>query len=297
MNDRTSHISSVVVATDLSEGAAIAVETAAALARNWQAELCLLHVFNDSLWGSLQSIYDTGEWGGEAARLASQNALKTLSETISQRFGIRATHEFRSGRAAQQIGEFVQTQGAQLLVVGEHGENWIGDTVIGGTALKVLEQAAIPVLLVRKRLVDSYDHVVIATDFSDHSLRTAQLTCQWFPQAKQTLLHAYRVPFEGRMRIAGASEADIARYRHDEHARAAQQMQAFIDKLACPQLKVGELLINGFPATAIFEHAGADVRGLIAINKHSGSLFEERLLGSVTQNVLYHATGDVLIVP
>jgi len=34
---------------------------------------------------------------------------------------------------------------------------------------------------------------------------------------------------------------------------------------------------------------------LVAIGKHGGGAFEEKLLGSVTQNVLYHAGCDVLL--
>jgi len=34
---------------------------------------------------------------------------------------------------------------------------------------------------------------------------------------------------------------------------------------------------------------------LVAIGKHGGGALEEKLLGSVTQNVLYHAGCDVLL--
>ncbi|MEN9476008.1 MAG: Universal stress protein family, partial [Pseudomonadota bacterium] len=40
-------VRTVVVATDLSPASEIAVDQAAALARRWDADLVLLHVFND----------------------------------------------------------------------------------------------------------------------------------------------------------------------------------------------------------------------------------------------------------
>ncbi|WP_153111759.1 universal stress protein [Propionivibrio limicola] len=291
-------ITSIVAATDLSTGANMAVESAAQLARQWHADLCLLHVFNDSLWASLQSIYDTGEWGGEAARTTAQQRLAQLSDDIARRFDIAVRHEFRSGRATAQIAEFVKQQDAQLLVVGEHGENWIGDTVVGGTALKVLEQAALPVLLARRPSGAGYTNVLIATDYSDNALRAARLALDLFPDAQHTFLNAYLVQFEGRMRLAGATDADIERYREDERKFAEKGMREFRSRLGITDdERPPSRLYHAFPATAIFELSEKTGTDLIVMGKHGGSAVEERLLGSITQNILYHASCDVLLVP
>lgn len=49
----------IVVATDFSDGAAVAVERAAALAGKLQTSLHVLHVFNDGIWATLANLYDT----------------------------------------------------------------------------------------------------------------------------------------------------------------------------------------------------------------------------------------------
>jgi nucleotide-binding universal stress UspA family protein len=55
------------------------------------------------------------------------------------------------------------------------------------------------------------------------------------------------------------------------------------------------LALQGSPASVIFDQATARGSDLIIIGKHGGSALDERLLGSVTQNILYHAECDVLL--
>lgn len=109
-------------------------------------------------------------------------------------------------------------------------------------------------------------------------------------------MHAYFVAFEGRMRLAGASHEDIERYRDDEATRAERKIQVQMNALQA-ESSVGKLLVRGAPAPVLIEqaeHLGAD---LIVIGKHGGTMLDEMLLGSVTQNVLYHAGCNVLLVP
>ena len=60
---------------------------------------------------------------------------------------------------------------------------------------------------------------------------------------------------------------------------------------------LGKLIVQGYPATVLLreiERSGAE---LVVIGKHGGTMLDERLLGSVTQNLLYHADCNVLLVP
>lgn len=291
-------IKTIVVATDLSQTADIAVEQAAALAMRCGAKLWMLHVFNDGLWASIKGIYDAEHWSGNEPVLSARNRLSQQVREVADRHGIVVTGETRTGRATAEIARFLTEQQADLLVVGEHGEDWIGDTVIGGTALKVLEQANVPVLLVRRPASADYSTVIVATDFSDNAKRAAQLALNWFPASSHYLAHAYFVPFEGRMRMAGATSDDIDRYRNDEQARADTKMRTLRGSLDIPETaRIQWINLRGHPASVLFELSGRHAADLVVIGKHGGTVIEERLLGSVTQNVLYHGTNSVLLVP
>lgn len=286
----------LVAATDLSPASDIAVEQAALLAKAWNAELVLLYVFNDGFWVTIKAIYEAERWAGNEPVLVARNRLSQQVRELAETHGIRVRGETRTGRAASEIAAFGREQDAQLLVVGEHGEDWIGDTVVGGTALKVLKRAELPVLLVRRPASADFANIIVATDFSDNATRAMQLSLHWFPRARMQLVHAYFVAFEGRMSLAGASSEDIERYREAELLRAERKVEA---QLAALQAKasVGKWLRRGSPAAVLNEQAERFGAELIVIGKHGGEAWDEQLLGSVTQNVLYHAGCNVLLVP
>lgn len=289
-------VRTVVVATDLSPASEIAVDQAAMLARRWDADLVLLHVFNDGVWATITAIYESEVWAGAEPVLVARNRLSQQVREVAARHAVRARGETRTGRAASEIAAFCREQDAQLLVVGEHGEDWIGEAVMGGTAQRVLARADLPVLLVRRAVSAELSCILLATDFSDNATRAAQLSLDWFPDVRQRLLNACTVAFEGRMRMAGVSLEHIEGYRRDELARAEQRMEAQMQALrsAAP---VGKRIVQGYPTTVLLreiERLGAE---LLVIGKHGGTMLDERLLGSITQNLLYRADCNVLLVP
>ena len=289
-------VRTVVVATDLSPASEIAVDQAAMLARRWDADLLLLHVFNDGVWATITAIYESEVWAGAEPVLVARNRLSQQVREVAARHAVRARGETRTGRAASEIAAFCREQDAQLLVVGEHGEDWIGEAVLGGTAQRVLARADLPVLLVRRAVSAELSCILLATDFSDNATRAAQLSLDWFPDVRQRLLNACTVAFEGRMRMAGVSLEHIEGYRRDELARAEQRMEAQMQALrsAAP---VGKRIVQGYPTTVLLreiERSGAE---LLVIGKHGGTMLDERLLGSITQNLLYRADCNVLLVP
>ncbi len=289
-------IDRVVAATDLSPASELAVEQAALLAKRWGAALLLLHVFNDGFWATLKALYQAEQWIGMEPVLVARERLSRQVRELAERHDLKVRGETRTGRAATEIAAFCREEDAQLLVVGEHGEDWIGDTLVGGTALKVLKRAERPVLLVRRPASPEVFSILVATDFSETSMRAAELSGAWFPEARRQLVHAYSVAFEGRMRLAGASGEDIERYRKDELARAEQRILQQVRALRATS-PVSPLLLHGYPAAVLIQEAERTGVDLIVIGKHGGTVLDERLLGSVTHNVLYGAGCNVLLVP
>lgn len=284
----------IVAATDFSEGAERAVRQAAYLARAWGATLSLVHVFNDSLWASIKAAY---EFSGPAAAETASRRLAGLAERIGQEFSVPVEAEVLAGHASRRIADIAIARNAGLLVVGEHGEDWVSDVVLGGTALKAIEATRIPVLLVRRTEPASYRHVVIATDFSAVAERAAHLALDCFPDAHHALIHAWLVPFEASMRMGGAQDEDIERYREREFSSAADKLEAFARSCRTESIDPELLALHGAPAEVLLGQARARGSDLMVIGKHGGQYIDELLLGSVTQNILYHAECDVLLTP
>lgn len=285
----------LIAATDFSESATHAVRQAAYLARAWNAQLILVHVFNDSVWASLRAVYDLPGWNDVKPLIGQRARLTRLAAGIAQEFALSVDTELLTGRASQQIGEIVAARKADLLVVGEHGENWVRDIVLGGTALKVIEAARIPVLLVRREQPALYRDILIAADFSDNADRAAHFALDAFPDAQKVLIHAWLVPLETSMRLGGAREEDIEHFRAREFTQAEAGVASLLRQLDVQDGRLQALALHGSPASVIFDQAEARGSDLIVIGKHGGSALDERLLGSVTQNILYHADCDVLL--
>jgi len=288
----------IIAATDFSESAQCAVKQASQLAKEWHSTLILVHVFNDSAWSSIKAIYDLSSWKiADPVEIARQK-LEAICLQLKQDFGVEVEAQILIGRASKEIYDCARSRQAGLLVVGEHGENWVRDAVLGGTALKLLETTRIPVLLVRSPVIGSYQRILVATDFSATATRAARLALDLFPDAQHHLIHAYVVPFESSMRMGGAREEDISRYREQAYQAAVRDLDDFvIDCNYQAAEEFSQFALHGYPASVIFEQAQTTKTDLIVIGKHGGEPFEEQLLGSVTQNVLYHADCDVLLTP
>lgn len=285
---------SIVAASDFSSWADLAVERAAKMAQQLNCDLRLVHVFNDSIWASFRNVYDLERWLGGDPVLGARERLSQQADDLGRRFGIDVVAQTLSGDPAEQISADALAANARLLVLGETGESLLGEMLLGGTAQKVLDRARLPVLVVRTPVSGNYARVMVASDFSAASRHAAQLALDFCADAHRLLLHAYVVPMEGRMRMAGATDEDIKRYRDQEQERSRVAMQEFLGGL---RGAYAERLVHGFPVDAIIEGVSRNDIDLLVVGKHGGSVLGERLLGSVPQNVLHHANCDVMLVP
>jgi nucleotide-binding universal stress UspA family protein len=108
-------VRALVAATDLSPASELAVEQAALLTKRWDADLVLLHVFNDGFWATIKAIYEAEHWAGTDPVLIARNRLSQRVREIAERHGVRVRGETRTGRAAAEIAAFCREQNAQLL--------------------------------------------------------------------------------------------------------------------------------------------------------------------------------------
>jgi nucleotide-binding universal stress UspA family protein len=108
-------MTTILVGTDTSAAADLAVEDAARLARDRDAELVLLYVRPD---GDLRSIVDPGKAADPDRHLAK----------LAERFpGVRLTARVETGDAADRLVEVAEEVGAEAIVVGNrgtHGSWW-----------------------------------------------------------------------------------------------------------------------------------------------------------------------------
>lgn len=287
----------VMAATDLSGPSRFAVERAAQVAAATGAACTAVHVVRASALEHLVRLL------AQDPDAASERLLMATRERLEEflRHGpacaVDVEARVSSGSVVDTLVTEAEALDAALVVVGARGENFLRRLVIGSTAERVLRKLARPVLVVRQMPYDRYRRVLVGVDFSPAStaaLRSATLVA---PGADLVLVHAYEVPFEGKLNFAGVDEARIAAYRRQTEREARARLGEFAAGMSLPKSSVQLIVGHGEASRVLLECAQEECCDLLAVGKRGRTVVEELLLGSVTKHVLAEASGDVLVVP
>ena len=133
----------ILFGVDPSEHSRKALPLVTELARQFQAEVVVLHVHEHVM----------GRGGGYDVETDTEASVLTdhvVKELKDQ--GLSARGELRSayfGHTAKRIVEVAKTEGADLIVLGSRGLSDIAGLVLGSVAHKVLQLSEVPVLIAR----------------------------------------------------------------------------------------------------------------------------------------------------
>jgi nucleotide-binding universal stress UspA family protein len=130
--------------TDFSEQSSAAFEVACALARDYSAELTVLHVC------STPPVYFPD---GIAVPLPGEDPYRTrvqLYEIQPNDPRVKVQHVLVEGNPIDQILKQARSDSADLIVMGTHGSSGLTRLLMGSVAESVTRKAACPVLTLRK---------------------------------------------------------------------------------------------------------------------------------------------------
>jgi nucleotide-binding universal stress UspA family protein len=140
----------ILVPTDFSETAETALYYAKELARQFDAELHLLHVCEDPMllsgWPTF-SAGPTSDVGEEAAVLREQ--LKTLVPAGDGKPLATEVHVIVGQPTGLAIAQYALDGEFELIVMGTHGRGVVTHALLGSVAEKVVRSAPCPVLTIR----------------------------------------------------------------------------------------------------------------------------------------------------
>jgi nucleotide-binding universal stress UspA family protein len=140
----------IILATDGSEHAELALSTAADLANITNSELHVVHVVG-VYYPDLQSVSDPAfEEMLQRLEQEAQELLDDQVRKIEEAGGIVQEAHTRKGRQDQQIIHLGEELGAGLIVMGSRGRGGVRRALMGSVADSVVRHAHCPVLVVRK---------------------------------------------------------------------------------------------------------------------------------------------------
>jgi nucleotide-binding universal stress UspA family protein len=141
----------ILLASDGSEEAELALKTAVDLANNTNSELQVVTV-GGAEYRHGYDIPESGDLLQETYKTIEREAQETLAEQIKKIEEARGTvteAHLRMGRAAEEIVNLGEEIGAGLIIIGRRGRGGISRALMGSVSDSVIRYAHCPVLVVR----------------------------------------------------------------------------------------------------------------------------------------------------
>jgi nucleotide-binding universal stress UspA family protein len=138
----------ILVATDGSREAELAVTTAADLAKSTDSELHVVHV------GEVPLVYHPERHAYRAEYEEHEKEVQQLLEAQVDRIEVASATEaqahLRMGRVDEEIVELAQSIDAGLIVMGSRGQGRLRRALVGSVSESVVRHAHCPVTIVRE---------------------------------------------------------------------------------------------------------------------------------------------------
>ena len=286
----------ILLATDGSEEASLAASTASGLARRTGSELHVLTVGPELPYYELPDYPARFEEVVEAQRRETREVLDEQVRKIEESGGtVEKVHletGIPPGRAIVHLGEEL---GAGVIAIGSRGRGPMKRAVMGSVSSSVVHHAHCPVLVVRG---EGRDHlqgrILLALDGSEDSLAAAR-TAVDLADRMESELH---VVYVGEVRPVFYPEGHGYPALYEEFEKRAQrlldeqvsELESAGGTVAKAHLRIGrpdeEIVVLGEEIAA----------GLIVTGSRGLGGIRRALMGSVSDSVVRHAHGPVMVV-
>ena len=250
--------------------------------------------------------------GDARVPLGGAAAADYLKETATRGFSAstKVACTELSGKPAESIVDRAMSDAGCLIVMATHGASGLRRWLVGSVALKVIQAARNPLLLVRASEIPSAEpdmsirSIIVALDGSElaESVLGPTIELARGLRSEIVLARAWALPASAYYRSADESGAAMFIPTYDQlvaavRGEAADYLAAKLTELrgrGVDNLRTETL--EGAAADKIIDLARATPGSLIAISTHGRSGVRRWMLGSVTENVVRHATSPVLIL-
>jgi nucleotide-binding universal stress UspA family protein len=288
----------ILVATDLSAPARHAVERAFYQAASTDSELCILHAMELDALDSMREMLGDDVFAVKAAlKNDAHTRLDQLTGDAAIHRGVAARTRVAEGNPLTTVAAEADALDAHLVVLGARGESFLRHALLGSTAARLLRKSSSrPVLVVKQAPHEAYRSVLVTVDFSPVSLQAIRLARYWAPNADLVLLHAFELPYDGKLRLAGVDEQVIRQYVTREGDVRRKRLHDVAAVAGLRAVEYSARIVHGYPAQQIIAMEQEVDADLIVVGKHGSHIVEELLLGSVTKHVLAETQCDVLVI-
>ena len=169
----------ILVPVDFSRHAEYAVEAAAQIAKEQEAEIILLHMMD--IPESYLTKNERDEIFNNIYFMKITN--KKFDELLEKDYlqGVKKRIAVRNHKVFSEIDKVAQEYHADLIVMGSHGVTGITEAFMGSNTEKVVRTSHIPVLVIKNRMEKfSIKNPILLTDFEPESKNAFQRGMEFF---------------------------------------------------------------------------------------------------------------------
>ncbi|TXD83043.1 universal stress protein [Subsaximicrobium wynnwilliamsii] len=270
----------IIVPIDFSEHSEYALQSAALLAKRYDAELLALHMLD------LESdrLTDSSDEQNEKMIFFLGLAKKRFHSFLDKDYleGISVTPIVKHFRVFSEISNVAEEHKADLIVMGSHGASGLSEVFVGSNTEKVVRNSKTPVLVIKQKPSTlNFETVVFASDFNDEAVSAYQKVLQLF-QGFGSKVHLLNVNVPGQgFRSSAELEKRLANF--------LQKADGNLDKINDIHYVSDYSVEKGIHNFSNL--VGAD---LIAIPTHGRKGLAHLFSGSISEDIANHSSLPVI---
>lgn len=292
----------LLLATDGSQGSAVAEDYAFALARSWGASLTVMNVLECppglDPQNPVNQLYLT-----ELMKQATSELVALKARAVDR--GISAHTRIATGIPSEEVLSVATGEDPDLIIVGTRGKTGLTHVLLGSTAERIIRAAPCPVLAVRaqpygeeqavgnRRDPTHLERILVPVDFSDCSLDALEYAALVAQRSKAalTLLHVLE-PISYGLDFTFPHKAT----RESIKAGHTKRVGDLVSALASAGVPSECLIVGGLPTDSILDAARKQPADLIVMGTHGRRGLSHALFGSIAEAVLRKSSCPVLMV-
>lgn len=290
-------INQILVPTDFSENAELAVNYAIALAKQCSAKLHLLHTPVVPTYLLMDLSYSPGPEAVTRILNDAQEALDRQAQTITAA-GVEHFTAIREGTVHEVIRDYAKEHDVDLVVVGTHGRTGVSKLMYGSITERVIKTVHTPIIIIPPEGGRIPSSIVIAYDFSAPAKHAAEVAraIHGVSHGSLHLVHSY-LDVWGEYTDRGAVVGEAAEKRREAlHLGLEGMLKDDAKELfSIDAQAIQTHLVTGDPATGILKVADEVGATLICAGTTGKSGIERLLIGSVARRLLHDSEIPLLL--
>ncbi|PKM60081.1 MAG: hypothetical protein CVU99_10050 [Firmicutes bacterium HGW-Firmicutes-4] len=224
--------------------------------------------------------------------------LKNQSTILTEQ-GFTVKTQIISGNLKNEINRIAQEGQYSLIIVGAEKHSIVGSLFLGGIAYDILYGSVKPILLIREvnqeqpttETTDLMRHVLFPTDFSENADIAFEQVKEMVKNGvkKVTIFH-----IQDESKINPYLLHRLVEFNEIDNGR----LQKYKDELeSLNDVEVAIQIRFGAPTAEIIKLVDEEKIPLIVMGTQGRGFIKEIFLGSVSHNIVRHASASVLLIP